>query len=1358
MTGLLVATAFAGSSAHAQIRTWSVTTGTWQTTTNWSANLVPTSTGTAAFVRTSNESSSLNADASVGALTFSGAGTKSITSDSPTARTLTIGTSGITISGGAGAVTLGDNTNPLNLAIAGNESWTNNSTSLFTVLGGVTGTAASGTSTLTVTGTGKSLLSGVIGNGGAGGVVAFTKSGVGTVTLSGNNTYTGATSISAGALRVTNSGGLGSTGAGTTITAGAALELSNNISIGAEALSAGSNNLGNSGGGALVNVSGNNSYAGNVTGIAAGGYYSNAGTLTLSGSVEGNTSGGTKFSGAGNINLTGTASLGNFQKFGAGTLTLAGTNVVSGSSTPSIFGGSVTLNSANHGFTAVSISAMNLVSGTFDLNGYNATITALALGQRPSTLPSSFIQDNTTANVLTGSGTLSVAGGINFGSSNNVNLPAQVVSGANATISGNLDIGNAARTWQIVGTTAANSALTVSANITGAVGSSITKTGVGTLVLSGSNSFPGAMTVNAGTLVLDYGSGQDNSKLATGAALTLGANGGASTTLTLKGGSFAQTVNGLTVADRGDSYINRNGGSSTLSVGALTVNGVLNIGSDNLVATTTNLANNILNKVFVSGTIATKSGNNIVAMTTWDQNPGASGSITSSNTQNVRITGGGGTVTLSSATTTINTLTNGATSGGTTTVDIGASGRSLSVTNGIVSGPGATALSIIGSGTLASSLFVNNSSNAITVNAMTSSAAITKSGTGVLVLAGTGASTTAVNLYAGTLQVDNANALGSAGSINFFDRSAGTLKYGSGITTDYSSRLTASGGGPGSIDTGTNNVTFSSKPGILIQKYGSGTLTLTATNNNAVSIYAGTLSLGHATDTIGANAVEVLGGTLDVANPDTVGAVVLKSGAISGAATFIGTSYTLTDTGTISANLGSTSATLQKLGAGTAVLSGNNLYTGTSTVTQGVLRLNSANALPGGIGASGGLSNLTINGGVVGLGNGHFARGLGSTGSTVQILDNGGGFAAYGANRNVNLGGASAAVTWGSGNFMTSSNPGNLIGSGTFVLGAADADAMVDFQNPLALTAAGVTASDWWVGTTRTIRVNNGSAAVDGRMSGVISDGWSPMGINKTGLGTLEMTAVNTYTGPTTISAGRMLFSGNGSLSGATGSVTVDGSGAELVWNSSNALTRALVMTQGTLSGTGTISATGGVTIGGNVILSPGNSPGTLPFTTGLTLTPGGTYVWEVNSGTGSAGTNWDLINVTSGGLNLAALANAAKFNLDLTTLTASGSSGSMDNYTPGGSYTWRIFDANALTLPGLFGSSPYAPGTDITSLFNLLTANWKNTVPAANDISVRVADNGTGIDLIVVPEPGTIALAGIGIAAAAYAYRRRRK
>ena len=406
---------------------------------------------------------------------------------------------------------------------------------------------------------------------------------------------------------------------------------------------------------------------------------------------------------------------------------------------------------------------------------------------------------------------------------------------------------------------------------------------------------------------------------------------------------------------------------------------------------------------------------------------------------------------------------------------------------------------------------------------------------------------------------------------------------------------------------------------------------------------------------------------------------------------------------------------------GLTTFSGSNSYSGLTTINSGAtLKLDNANALPSG--------PLTLNG-VLGLGTGNTSLTRATGTGAGQLSWNSGGFAAYGSDATVNIGGANAQIT----------------ATATSVWSAATADRTVELVNPYSLATGA-----------KMVTVNNGSADVDARFSGIVSG--SSGTYTKNGAGTLEFTAANTYSGTVAITAGQLRFSGAGSLSGTTGSVVVNGSDSELKWNSSAALTRQLTMTQGTLSGTGTISATGGVSIGTNAVLSPGNSPGTQAFTTGLTLAPGGTYVWEVNSGTGTTGTNWDLINVTGGGLNLASLSGAGQFNLDLSTLTASGSSGFMDNYTPGGSYTWRIFDANALTLPGLFGSSPYTPGTDITSLFNVLTANWKNTVPAANDISVKVAENGTGIDLVVVPEPGTIALGVIGIGLAGFATWRRRR
>src|SRR5262249_29056994 len=65
----------------------------------------------------------------------------------------------------------------------------------------VTGTVSAGTATLTLTGTNASnTISGAITNGMGGGNVALAKTGSSVWTLSGNNTYTGGTSVSAGSL------------------------------------------------------------------------------------------------------------------------------------------------------------------------------------------------------------------------------------------------------------------------------------------------------------------------------------------------------------------------------------------------------------------------------------------------------------------------------------------------------------------------------------------------------------------------------------------------------------------------------------------------------------------------------------------------------------------------------------------------------------------------------------------------------------------------------------------------------------------------------------------------------------------------------------------------------------------------------------------------------------------------------------------------------------------------------------------------------------------------------------------------------------------------------------------------------
>ncbi len=78
--------------------------------------------------------------------------------------------------------------------------------------GAVTGRQASGgTQTLVLGGAGNGSVTGVISDGTSGGNVTVTKSGSGTWTLSGANTYSGSTTVSAGTLRLGVSNALSAT-------------------------------------------------------------------------------------------------------------------------------------------------------------------------------------------------------------------------------------------------------------------------------------------------------------------------------------------------------------------------------------------------------------------------------------------------------------------------------------------------------------------------------------------------------------------------------------------------------------------------------------------------------------------------------------------------------------------------------------------------------------------------------------------------------------------------------------------------------------------------------------------------------------------------------------------------------------------------------------------------------------------------------------------------------------------------------------------------------------------------------------------------------------------------------------------
>lgn len=238
--------------------------------------------------------------------------------------------------------------------------------------------AAANYSDLTLTGVGNGEIQGQIGgtSGNPSTVVnmQIIKSGLGTWTLSGTNTYTLQTTISAGILNIRNSSALGAVltsetvpsaaNAGTTVASGATLQLQNNISVGAEALTLGGTGAAGQTG-ALVNVSGTNSFAGALTFTANTAISSDSGSLALTNTAA--IVGGSHtltLTGAGNGSLAGgmDTSVTSLTKTGTGIWTLSGTSSYTGTTTVN----AGTLNvTGTLGNTAVAVNS----GGTFSYAG-----------------------------------------------------------------------------------------------------------------------------------------------------------------------------------------------------------------------------------------------------------------------------------------------------------------------------------------------------------------------------------------------------------------------------------------------------------------------------------------------------------------------------------------------------------------------------------------------------------------------------------------------------------------------------------------------------------------------------------------------------------------------------------------------------------------------------------------------------------------------------------------------------------------------------------------------------------------------------------------------------------------------------
>lgn len=315
------------------------------------------------------------------------------------------------------------------------------------------------------------------------------------LTLSGNNSYTGGTTVNGGELRISSADALnGTSGILVNNISNAKLALSDNITVGSGKTIT-INGTGNNAG-ALSNSNGTNEWAGNVTiGSANTRIGSALGGLKVSGVID-------SASNPYGILL---------RCFANSTLNLSGANTYGGDTTIAVTppASSVMLSGGANRLptTTKLIMGVTIAYGVLDLNGQDQEVAGLSVGQTSGTFAN------------------------------------EIKSAAAATFMVN---------------TASGSPSSYSGIITGAI--SLEKKGLDMLTLSGANTYSGATTISEGTLALASGGTIDpstNVVIGSGATLdvsakatyTWGANasltahGSSSAAASLKGGSTGVNLN-----------------------------------------------------------------------------------------------------------------------------------------------------------------------------------------------------------------------------------------------------------------------------------------------------------------------------------------------------------------------------------------------------------------------------------------------------------------------------------------------------------------------------------------------------------------------------------------------------------------------------------------------------------------------------------------------------------------------------------------------------------------------------------------------------------------------------------------------
>ena len=960
---------------------------------------------------------------------------------------------------------------------------------------------------------------GVVGTGG------LTKDGDGTLILSGTNSYTGGTRVSAGTLRAGSTSAFGATTNLMTIDPGATLDLAGlNNQVGALAgtgrvllsgailTTGGANGTFSgtmSGAGGFTRAAGGtqtitgctNDYTGVTTVAASGGLIvdclSNGGVASgigASGNAASNLvfAGGTfRYDGAtvvtdrgftlqatSNVNVynaattltfTGTVTgAGVLQKQGDGTLVLSGNNNYSGGtlvSAGTLRAGSATALGSGGGF-----SLSSAAGAVLDLNGFNFTVTALAGGGtaggevRLGGATLTITNGGAYNGLITGAGNIVKAGGGG----------TETFGGCANSYSGSTTITSGALVVQCLSNGGTNSSIGASSN----AASNLILTNA-TLTYNGSGDSTDRLLTAGGTITQIFSSGTGALNFANTGAIVFTAGTTTPTTISLGGTNTDDNKFALRINDNGTyrtALTKRDAGTWILTNAANTYTGVTNISAGVLGVDT--LAN---------GGVASSIG----------ASSNAAANLILGTNSTLRYTGVG------SSTDRLFTL-----GVGTTAIESVGSGAIAFTNTGAItySGNGQRVVSLGGT-----NMGANIMGGAIG-NQGTYVTSLAKNGTGTWILTGNNTFSGSTIINDGNLVIGNGGTTGNAGTGNVVvDHVTSTLSFNRSDTFSFTGTIS----GPGSI-----------------AQIGGGTTVLTAINSiGAASVNRGMLQVngGLQTATLAMNGDGALSvnGTVEGASAGAYTTITGDSGA-----------------STIAVSAGGTLRATGDLGAGAdSVIVAGLIDTGSGTLSLGagndILQLNDGAAIAGTIDGGAGSDTIVINNAAAFLLDGAQVTGF-------EALDK----------QNVGVLTLTGAHSYSAG---TTVEAGTLqIGTGGTtgsITGDILNNATLSFKRADAYTYAG---------------------AVTG--TGLLS---------QTGGGVLTLTGVSSYTGNTLVSSGTLQLQAGGQITATTtlsvaggGNVIVDGTGSKLVATGSTTGTTSVIGTTNTGASTLTVRNGGSASFG----------------------------------------------------------------------------------------------------------------------------------------------------------------------------------